>query len=321
MEGTKNNYNIPNLFIVGAPKCGTTSMHNWLSQHPEIFMSEPKEPFYFCKDIIREADEYNKKATFKFQYRDEENYFSLFEQATNEKYRGEASTRYLYSKIAPSYIRQFSPKAKIIIMLREPVNFMYSWHSHKIRGGTEEDIENFEKALEAEKERKEHKKMPNKVVCPSDLFYSELAHFSSYITNYQKHFPKEQIKIIILEEIKQDPGKIYREILEFLQVEDTQFSPDFEILNRNSKLRSKYLNDLIKNSKYIKRAFRLVTPDKIRRKITSTLERMNKKTVERDPMPSQTKKELMTKFKPEVKKMEDIIDKDLISLWGYNNIE
>lgn len=306
---------IPNLFIVGAPKCGSTSMHNWLSRHPEIFMSKDKEPWFFAADKLREADEYNQQKTPEFKYRNKKDYFSLFSDAGPEKYRGESSTRYIFSKTAPAGISRLQPRAKIIIMLRNPVDFMYSFHSEKMKGGAE-DIENFEKALQAEPARKQYKKMPRKVVCPSDLFYSELARFSGYIEKYQNYFPGDQIKIVILEEIKKNPAKIYKEILEFLKVEDTDFIPEFHTYNANAKVRSRRLSDFIKNSVYTKKAARLILPDKIRKKITLTAEEWNKKTVQRPPLPDKTRKELMAKFKPEVQKLAGITGKDLKAIWG-----
>jgi hypothetical protein len=305
---------------VGAPKCGTTSLHYWLSQHPEIFMSKLKEPAFFCTDTIQEADDYNGFYTPEFKYRNETTYLSLFQNVKNEKIRGESSSRYFFSKAAPEKIYNLQTKAKIIIMLRNPVNFMHSFHSEKIKGGTE-NIENFEEALKAEKDRKKYQKMPYKVVSASELLYSELAHFSKYIKQYQKYFSPEQIKIVILEEIKNNPEKQYQSILEFLQVKNTKFTPEFKVYNRNAKLRSKHLNNFIKNSHYVKALARTILPNIIREKITSSLEKWNKKTVTRKPLTQETKKKLMIKFKPEVEKLSEITNKNLVKLWGYDQLD
>lgn len=320
MEDKKNNHNIPNLFLVGAPKCGTTSMHNWLSQHPEIFMSEPKEPLYFCTDHIREADAYQQKRSYVFKYRDAESYFSLFNEADNEKYVGESSTRYLSSLEAPQKIYEHNPKAKIIIMLRDPVDFMYSWHSEQLRQTTE-DIDDFKKALQMEEKRKKQESMPSIVKCPFDIFYREWASFSRQINNYRRYFPDEQIKILLLEEIKQSPENIYTELLKFLQVEDTEFLPSFEIHNPHSSLKSKNINRFIENSKYIRRASQLLLPAKIRHGVTHIIKSKNQKKETRPPIPETTRKELMTRLKPEVEELANITNKDLISLWRYNNIK
>ena len=95
--------NKPNLFIVGAPKCGTTSMFSYLQQHPDIFMSNNKEPHYFGSDLTRIGNLYNFT---------ENEYLKLFLNANNEKIIGEASTHYLYSKTAPKEIKSFNKESK-----------------------------------------------------------------------------------------------------------------------------------------------------------------------------------------------------------------
>ena len=118
----------PNLFIIGAPKCGTTSIYSFLKQHPEIYMPDFKEPHYFGSDL-------NKK---KGVYIDtEEEYLSLFIESKNEIFIGEASTYYLYSNLAPMEIFKFNPDSKIIIALRNPIDLIYSLHSQYFFSGNE----------------------------------------------------------------------------------------------------------------------------------------------------------------------------------------
>ena len=127
----------PNFFIVGAPKCGTTALHAYLDAHPEIFMSHYKEPRFFGSDLRQ------RRRPTKSQY------FSCFARARNEKRVGEASVLYLYSKCAAAEIKEFCPEARIIIMLRDPVEMLHSKHSQSIFSGNEV-INDFEEALEAE---------------------------------------------------------------------------------------------------------------------------------------------------------------------------
>jgi hypothetical protein len=102
----------PDFFIVGAPKCGTTSLSEYLKQHPEIFMSEPKEPHFFGTDL-----ESYWGGRFE-RYRDVHKYLSLFANVQDEIRVGEASPWYLYSKRAAEEIKQFNPASRIIILLR-----------------------------------------------------------------------------------------------------------------------------------------------------------------------------------------------------------
>ena len=143
---------IPNLFIVGAPKCATTSLHHYLQQHPDIAMCKIKEPHFFCTDFHRECDTFHQAPTL-FEIRDESAYLSLFSHWKGEKIVGESSTSYLYSQTAADHIYDFNADAKIIIVLREPVSLLYSWHSHLVNN-REETIDDFKSALSAEHEKK-----------------------------------------------------------------------------------------------------------------------------------------------------------------------
>src|SRR5262249_50339658 len=138
----------PDLFIVGAPRCGTTAMYTYLGQHPDIFMSARKEPHFFGTDFSSPALD-----------RDEQTYLALFTGARNETRAGEASVFYLCSRRAAKEIHAFSPSARIIIMLRNPVEMMYSLHSRHVLTGNE-DINDFGTALAAAAERKRGLHLP-----------------------------------------------------------------------------------------------------------------------------------------------------------------
>ena len=233
---------IPNLFIVGAPKCGTTALHEYLKQHPEIYMSEIKEPLYFAKDFINEGIKFHGKQIFG--EKNLKDYLKLFDKATNQKIIGESSVWYFTSKIAAKEIYNFNQKAKIIIMLRNPVDLLYSIHSQFVYDGDEKIID-FTKALNIEPLRREGKLIPKYVSFPSMLYYSQVTRFSKNILRYKKIFPKDQIKIVILEEFKKNPEKGYKEILDFLGV-DTNFIPNFKVINPNKIPRNNYLVKLLK---------------------------------------------------------------------------
>ena len=125
-------YRKPDFFIVGAPKCGTTSMFHYLRQHPQIFMPDNKEPHYFGKDLIKMSDEF---------IDNEDEYLNLFKDAKSDQKLGEASTFYLYSKSAYKEIKEYNPDAKIIIMLRNPIDFLHSLHSQLLFSGYEDELD------------------------------------------------------------------------------------------------------------------------------------------------------------------------------------
>ena len=132
----------PDLFLVGAPKCGTTAFSDYLSQHPDIFMAR-KEMHFFGADL---------RFAPHFYRRDEAEYLAQFAARNNQRRVGEASVWHLFSKTAAAEIKAFSPEARIIVMLREPVEMMYSLF-HYFRFDGNENLPTFEAALNAELSR------------------------------------------------------------------------------------------------------------------------------------------------------------------------
>lgn len=308
----------PNLFVIGQQKSGTTALHYFLEQHPEVFMSRPKEPSFFCNDfhkLSREFHKNNAKAFYEIQ--DMKTYLDLFSKAKSEKILGDASTNYIYSKTSANQIYKFNPKAKIIIMLREPVSFLHSLHMQYVNE-TSEDIENFEKALEAEKNRKNGKKIASRIRCPSYLFYSDRVKYAEQIKRFLKVFPKSQVKIIIFDDFKKDNAKIYKETLEFLEI-DPSFVPDFKGVHESKTPKSKLLNKFFRNpllTNILKSILPLRVYDKIQLKVQAMLMRQEK----RKPIYQKLREKLMKKFKPEVVKLNKLLQRDLVKEWGYDKI-
>ena len=122
----------PNFFILGASKCGTTSMARYLAEHPDIFVSDPKEPHFFNTDFANRHTRYIK--TYESYFRSASEYHMAV---------GEASVFYLFSHKAVSNILVYQPKARFVVMLRNPIYMVYSWHSEALQsfGETEADFE------------------------------------------------------------------------------------------------------------------------------------------------------------------------------------
>ena len=179
----------PNFFIVGAPRCATSAMNTYLKQHPEIFMAK-KESHFFATDL--NAPHFTK---------DKDKYLALFSKAGDEKRIGEASVMYLYSRQAASKIKEFCPRARIIIMLRNPVDMMYTLHRHNVYHGSENLID-FEVALNAEKERKKGLRIPKNVRLVEGLFYRELAKYTQQVKRYLDVFGQENVFVVIYDEFK-----------------------------------------------------------------------------------------------------------------------
>jgi hypothetical protein len=295
----------PNFFIVGAPKCGTTSLHYYLQQHPDIFMSNHNEPHYFGKDLNKLN---NVHITEKNKYLD------LFLNVKDEIVIGEKSPYYLFSSLAPLEINKFNPKAKIVIMLRQPTHMIHSMHSQYYFSGNENEG-SFSKALTLENERKEGKFIPKNIDLIEKLLYKTYVYkLPSQIKVYLDVFKKENVQFILLEELKNVTDETYKKILRFLGL-NSSFTPKYNIINPHKAFRLKIIRDCIKQyspflgnmrSKFMNKPLGFM----------KFVERLNTRYSEKSLIDPRIKVKLDEEFFPIIKELERIIDRDL-SHW-YN---
>jgi hypothetical protein len=321
----------PNLFIVGEPKCGTTSLYYYLKQHPDIFMSPLKEPKFFCKDLHIECIEHwgRKKLKHYFQITKENHYSKLFKNARDEKILGEASVFYLVSQVSAKEIYQFNKKAKIIVSFREPVSQQKSMFLHNTRSAVE-DANSFEEALNLEPKRRKGERLPQRVYYPSQLYYSEYIKYAEHLKRFLNYFPRENIKVVIFDDLKRDTEGVYKEILSFLDVDDT-FKCDFKVKNKRGVPRFSKLREIATKSYRIRGMAQKILPLKVRILWSKTLDKITVKRVDKKKLykiPKRFRKKLMKKYKPEVIKINNLLheynliepSKDLVKLWGYDKI-
>ena len=284
----------PNLFIVGAPKSGTTAMDQYLGRHPEIFMADRKESHFFGRDL-----------TARYGRPTKAEYLSYFSLAGKEKRVGESSVFYLFSKEAGSEIKAFSPEAKIIIMLRNPVDMMYSLHAYKIYHATE-DIEDFSAALKAEEDRKKGLRIPPSTQFVESLYYRQLGRYSEQVKRYLDVFGRENMHVIIFDDFKTDTPGEYRRTLAFLGV-DPDFAPEFEIINPTGMARSKLIQRLANFTLARSYMLRQIIPQSLR----SIVRRLN--TIQKGPAPmaAELRRQLQAEFAPEVERLSELLGRDL----------
>ncbi len=289
----------PNFFIVGAPKCGTTAMNDYLAQHPEIFIPDIKEVHFFGSDL----------PFTKGALRDEGAYRALFAGATEPR-RGEASVWYLYSSTAAEEIHTFNPDAKIIVMLRNPADMLYSQHSQFLYNGNE-DILDFREALAAESERKAGRRVPASAHLIDGLFYSETVRYAEQLGRYFEVFGRENVHIILYDDFRADLPGTYRETLRFLGVRD-DFAPEFAVVNPNKRARSKVLRDFVQTPpESVKRLGRLFFPRSLRQRVMKGLEGANVRYEARAPLEPELRLELTRRFTPEVEKLSHLLGREL----------
>lgn len=213
---------LPNFLIVGAAKAGTTSLHAYLNQHRQIFMSNWKEPGFF---------------THGWGLKDPKTYLDLFNNAGDAKYRGEATTSYLTCPHAAATIHGFVPEMKIIIILRQPADRAFSLHQWMVQAGFE-PFGNFDTALAQEQRRANAKGLQQH--CPAwlpNLLYNQSGYYGPQIQRYLDLFPREQLLFLRFDDLVASPVALCRQVFEFLGV-DPQFEPVIERHNPRRAVRS-----------------------------------------------------------------------------------
>ncbi|GAB4536633.1 MAG: sulfotransferase [Anaerolineae bacterium] len=289
----------PDFFIVGAPKCGTTSMNDYLRQHPEIFMPAQKELHFFGTDLNSPV-----------YVREKDKYLAYFSEACDEKRVGEASVWYLYSRRAAKEIKDFCPSASIIIMLRNPVDMLYSLHSQFLYNGNE-DIKDFEAALDAEEDRKRGLRIPKSALLVEGLFYRETAKYVHQVRRYLETFGSENVHIVIYDDFKNDTSKTYRDTLYFLGVDET-FKPNFRVINPNKRVRSWALHSFLwRHPEIVVRLGRALVPRPWYTRFLSAVKRWNLQYKPRPPMNPHLRRRLQLEFAPEVEMLSELLGRDL----------
>jgi GrpB-like predicted nucleotidyltransferase (UPF0157 family) len=206
----------PDFFVVGAPRCGTTTLYAALRQHPQIFASVHKEPHFFGSDLT----------PLPGAIRDEASYLALFAGAGDRLRAGESSVHYLSSRRAPFEIRAYAPAARILILLREPVSMAHSLYALFTRTGNE-DLPTFEAALAAEEERRAGRCIPPGAYFPEGLLYTDGARYAAKVERWLEVFGREQVHCILFDDLVRDTAAVYRRALAFLGV-DAGFTAELE---------------------------------------------------------------------------------------------
>lgn len=284
----------PNFFIVGAPKCGTTSLANWLRQHPQVFFSDPKEPFYFCPDITSSL------------WPTLDKYEQLFDGAC-ERHRavGEGSTSYLLSKIAVPRILAYEPEARFIVMLRSPLEMALSLHSELVFQ-LYEDITDFESAWRAQQQRRRGKRIPKHCRAPALLQYGNVCQLGEQLERLYREAQRDQVQVIFLEDMKTDPLRIWLKVTSFLEIE-AQPLPDFAPSNLRKTFRSRSVSILLRLLPRLKRTIGL----KGRTGLLRAAHRWNRRPAKKQEVSRSLRAEMVKYFEDDVLRLSRLTGRDL----------
>ena len=289
----------PNFFIIGAPKCGTTSLAAWLSEHPNIFMSPIKEPHYFNTDL---------KHHLAHNRRD---YEALFQGATEEHVAvGEASVFYLYSKVAVSRIEIEFPESKYIVMVRNPVDMAYSLHEQNIAAGYEHVLD-FSKAWALSDKRSRGLEVSRWCPEPKILDYKSVCKLGEQIARLYKTVPKERVLVLVLDDIRANPRREYLRVLKFLGVPDDGKTV-FPVHNPAKERRWLWMRRAVlaagKASSAIKRA--LGIPAVRGTGLLNAFDKLNLRYRQRPPMPLELRAELTEYFQGDILLLSRLLGRD-----------
>ncbi len=306
----------PNFFIAGAPKSGTTALYEALAAHPDVFMCPEKEPLFFCEDLVQESLEYHGRRVQRFLHADRDAYLALFQDAGDERVVGEATTNYLFSKVAARRIQAFGSDARVLIVLREPVDFLVSLHAQYLREGVE-PLQRFEEALEAELDRRAGCRLPPQVYYPSYLFYRERVRYAEHLGRFLDAMGHDRVLVLLFDDLKADSTGMLRRVLEFLEL-DAEWVPEVPRANPHAEARFSRLNRLILHSRLKHQLQRSLSSEGYAR-VKGLGKRLLLREGERAALLEAQRRALMEEFRPEVERLGELLQRDLVSLWGYQS--
>lgn len=285
----------PNFLVAGAGKAGTTSLHDYLAQHPDVFMSTFKEPNYFVPD---------------YGYDNWEDYLALFAGARDEKAVGESSTGYLYCENSPSWIKSVLGQVKIILILRNPATRAASLYWWMLREGYE-NAPTFAEALQLESSRMRNSAFRDTCLqfYPDYLYYTT-GLYSEQVRRYVDTFGEKNVQIHIFEEFVKRPLETCRDIFNFLDV-DPNFRPTTEVHNQARVPASVPLQYWLRTK--APRYFRFV-PAKIRQKCVLSLMNFNTRKGSLPSHDLQLERSLMERYRNDISRLEQLLNRDL-SFW------
>ncbi len=307
---------VPDFFIVGHPKCGTTALYEMLRSHPGIFMPDYKEPWFFADDLrprFRRSHAGRGIETL-------EDYLALFAGA-RERLAGEASSCYLFSAQAAAAIAEARPDARAIAIFREPASFLRSLHEQMLRDHIESE-RNLARALSLEPERRRGRSIPARSHLPQMLLYSDYMRYAQQLRRFREALGADRVLVLIYEEFRADNAAALRSVQQFLGVEERPL----ETVEANSSDRSmrsqrldEMLNDVAVGTNPLARAFKhavkAALPTGARQR---ALRLARRKLVYAPPRAADERlmAELRERYKGEVEALGECLDRDLGEIWS-----
>jgi hypothetical protein len=294
----------PNLFIVGAPKSGTTAMARHLMSHTEIYTPLQKEFTFFGKDLVRYAEFVNEKS-----------YLDWYKDWKFEPYALDASPTYLYSMTAPYEFLEKSPDSKIIIMLRNPIEVAYSMYFEALLSGREDQV-SFESAWSLEQKRIKGQNIPKNARLEYTTRYQSLGMYSKHINHYIEVFGRKNVHIILFDDFKNDNKTCYEELLTFLNLPYI-YPQEFKIHNPTTTARFTSITHFATSPpRWLGKLGGLFLSKSVRWQIRNFIKQKNLKKIKKPDIAKATKEQLIEHYSEEIDKLSNLIGRNL-SHWKH----
>jgi hypothetical protein len=293
----------PNFLIIGAQKCGTTALYDSLCQHPEIYMSPIKEPFYFVLNgapppYPTPGEEYRARLHYTT-----ESYEALFQGVTDQRAVGEASALYLSSyqpERTAANIHAFDPQMRLIALLRQPAERAWSAFQY-YRAREFEPIQDFAAALAAEATRRNGDDLP------------DIRHFANgcYFANlkpYFERFPREQIRVYLYEEWNGEPQTVLRDLFAFLDVDET-VAVETQRKNVTFSHHYAWLQRFVDKPNAARQRLELILRGRLRRRVYGKLRAYNR----RQPpvLNAGVRRTLTERYRSDIEQLQGLLNRDL----------
>ena len=297
---------LPNFLFIGTGKAGSTSLYYYLKQHPEVYMSPIKETNFFsyeggrpdfCGPGDRKSDAHHNTIISI------EDYIKNFQGANGEKAIGEVSPSYLYIPQAPSRIKKYIPEAKLIVILRNPIDRAYSNFSGLTKVGREPNAD-FLQAVKEEDLRIAENWAPTWHYINNGFYYVQLK-------RYFDLFDRERFKIYLFEDWISNTIEVLQDIFTFIGV-DNSFVPDISKKhNVSGKPKNKLLHKYLTQPNPLKTSFKKVIPDALSQKLGGGLRSYNLQEIPK--LNSDVRYQLIQIYREDILKLQNLIDRNLLN--------
>lgn len=292
---------LPNLVVVGAPKCGTTSLYHYLKQHPEVYVPTRKELHYFTREqLARDTAGPGDAAVLRHSCPDREAYEAEFAGARNERIRGDISPSYFDFPEVAAAMRRELDDARVVILLRDPVAKAFSQYMHLVRDGRETLA--FYDALEAEADRVRRR-------WSMIWRYASSSLYAGRVRTYLDAFGPARVRIYLFEEFIADPQAMLTDLWRFLGIDQSVRPDTSRTFNASSRPRSRVLATLVSKRSPLAAVARTLMPSGLRGRVTEAIRGLN--AGKKGEVDARSRAYLREYFAADVRETEAILGREL----------